>query len=473
MICHKTAPPGSLRSVTDKPTVSITRSDLPVTQSDITGMVRKSVDLIGGIGRFVKRGQTVVIKPNLFAPYPPPISVDRRTIAALVGLSRDAGAKRVVVVEGVSVGSLMKRLNLLATATSGKMARGMRTAEVMELLGVKKAVEEAGGEVLGVEEDERVRVPVPGGKVLSFLDYPKAVLDADVFINLPALKTHTMTMVTLGIKNLQGLLTEADRYLGHRDDLDQHMVDIMKARKPDLTVVDGLIGMEGMGAGEGGSPVPLGVILAGADPVAVDSVASRVMGIEVPTVVGTTRIGAHDGLGTAFPHLISVVGEPIEKVKKKFILPINYTQPIDTLVTGVYPNVDVFIGGACPTCWLMAALVLGSLNKFPKRTSLIVGVDPKIPDGRVWDSENTFLLGDCALGCAGGVREVRNRIALSGHDTFLPGCPPYEQAMLKIEQIMVARRIITEKDLITKAEEHRERFFEFYREYDPTWKPGG
>ncbi len=457
--------------MTQKSSVSIVKADLPASTSDIERMTARAVDLIGGIKRYVKPGHRVVIKPNLFAPYPPPISVDRRVIAAVVSLSLAAGAAKVTVVEGVSVGSLMKRVNIEKSGASGNMVRGMKTIDVMKLLGVKRAVEEAGGQLLGLEDGPRVRTAVTGGKVLTSLDYPKSVLDADVFINLPALKTHTMTMVTLGIKNLQGLLNEADRYFGHRDDLDQHMVDIMKVRKPDLTIIDGLIGLEGMGAGEGGGPVPLGVIIAGTDPVATDAIASMVMGIETPSVVGTTRIAAHDGLGTALPDLIDVVGSTVADVKKKFTLPINYTQPVDTFVTGVWPNVDIFIGGACPTCWLMAALVLPSLNKFPDRTALVVGVDPKVSTDQHWDEKSTFFLGDCALGCAGDAREIRNRIALSGNDTFLPGCPPYEQAIKKLEDIMVDRGIITRESLVAKAREHRDRFFEYYKGFDPTWKP--
>jgi uncharacterized protein (DUF362 family) len=454
-----------------KSSVSIVKSDLPVSASDIKRMTAEAVDLVGGIGRYVKPGQSVVIKPNLFAPYPPPVSVDRRVIAAVVSLCKSAGAGKVTVVEGVSVGSLMKRVNIEKSGPSKTMTRGMKTIDVMKLLGVKRAVEEAGGEVLGVEDGPRVKTAVTGGKVLTTIDYPRSVLEADVFINLPALKTHTMTMVTLGVKNLQGLLNEADRYYGHRDDLDQHMVDIMKVRKPDLTIIDGLIGMEGMGAGEGGGPVPLGVLVTGADPVATDAVASMVMGIETPTVVGTTRIAAYDGLGTGSPDQIDVVGLPVSEVRKKFMLPINYTQPVDTFVTGVWPNVDIFIGGACPTCWLMAALTLPSLNKFPEKAALVVGVDPKVPAGKTWDERNTFFLGDCALGCAGDAREIRNRITLSGNDTFLPGCPPYEQALKKLEDIMVDRGIITRESLVHKAQEHRDRFFTYYRTYDPTWEP--
>lgn len=457
--------------MSEKTKVSIVRAKLPVTAGAISTMTRKAIALVGGIETLVKKGDTVAIKPNLFAPYPPPISVDRRVIGSLVALCREAGAQRVIVIEGLSVGSLIKRVNVDTSESSGEMYRGMRTVDIMRLLGVQKAVEDAGGEVCGVEDAETEQVTVSGGNVLHNVSYPKIVLEADVLIDLPALKTHTMTMVTLGIKNFQGLLNAGDRYFGHRDDLDQHMVDINKIRKPDLTLVDGLIGMEGMGAGEGGTPVPMGLILAGRDVVAVDSVCSMVMGIENPLIVGTTRIAAHDGLGVALPAQIDIVGEKVDAVKKKFTLPVNFTQPIDTMVTGVYPNIDVYIGGACPSCWLMAAGVLMQLSKIEEGASLIVGVDPKIPPNKKWDLKNTFLLGDCAIGCAGEVRELRNRITLAGYDTFLYGCLPYQQAMIKLEEILIERGVISREELIEKAKKNRQKFFDYYREYDPTWEP--
>ncbi len=457
--------------MSDAPIVSIVKSNLPLDQSTITTMVGDAINLIGGMDQFVKKGQTVVIKPNLFAPYPPPISVDRRVIGALVSLCVAAGAKKVTVIEGVSVGTLMKRVNIDASNNRDTLIRGIKTVDMMRLLGVKSAVEDAGGDICGIEDVETCNLSVNGGKVLHSLDYPKIIQDSDVFINLPALKTHTMTLVTLGIKNLQGILTEADRYFGHRDDIDQHLVDILKVRKPDLTLVDGLIAMEGMGAGEGGTPLPMGLVLAGADTVAVDSVCTRVMGIDNPMIVNTTRIAAHDGLGIADPGQIKVAGESVAAVRKKFQLPLNYTQPIDTLVTGAYPNVDVYIGGACSSCWLMAAGVLMNISKIQEGASLIVGRDPKVPPGKDWDLKNTFFLGDCALGCAGEVQEIRNKITLKGYDTFLYGCLPYQQASLKLEKILMARGIITKEELIEKAKSSRQKLFDYYKEFDPTWAP--
>ncbi|MBN1635479.1 MAG: DUF362 domain-containing protein [Deltaproteobacteria bacterium] len=455
--------------MTERATVAIVKGKAPIDATRIEDMVKRAVALTGGFVDKIKTGDHVVIKPNLFAPYPPPVSVDRRVIAAVVRLAFEAGAGRVSVIEGVSMGTLMKRVNPARSAQTA--SRGYSTIEVMKMLGVKKAVEEAGGEVIGVEEAETVETDIEGSIALHRVSYPRVVLDADYFINMPAMKTHGMTMVTLSIKNLQGLLDTRSRYFSHRDDLDQHMVDINKIRKPDMVILDGLIGMEGLGAGESGTPVEMGVIMAGSDPVALDSVASMCMGIDNPLLVGTTRIANHDGLGIGNPFLIDVVGNSIDEVKQKFQLPINYTQPIESLVTGVYPNIDLYIGGACPTCWLMTAMFEAMLAKVPERVSLIVGVDPKVPPRLKTDLEHTFFLGECALATTGDLRDLRNEMQLKGIDRFLGGCPPYEQALVKLEDFMIGKGYLDEQDLIKKAEEQRKKFFEYYQSRDVTWEP--
>ena len=455
--------------MSEKSKVSIVKGKFPPDKDEIDCMVREAINLVGGLAGKIKSGDHVVIKPNLFAPYPPPISVDRRVIAGMVKMAREAGAGRVTVIEGVSVGTLMKRVR--PSLTPCAMSRGFKTTEVMRMLGITKAVEEAGGEVVGVEDAEKVEVDIPGGMALHRVNYPKVVMDADFFINIPAMKTHTMTMVTLSIKNLQGLLDERGRYYSHRDDLQQHMVDISKIRKPDLVLLDGLLAMEGDGAGEGGKPVKMGVIMASTDTVALDCIASMCMGIENPLVVSTTRLAGHDGLGTANPFLIDVVGTPVSEVKRKFQLPLTYSLPVDSLVTGLYPNIDIYIGGACSACWLMAALAEMQLAKIPQRFSLIVGVDPKIPPKLKTDHAHTFFLGECALATGGDLRELRNAMQLSGYDRFLGGCPPYEQSLVKLEDILINMGYLDPQELVARAGKHREEFFDYYRKYDTTWEP--
>ena len=78
--------------MSSKPVVSIVKGKFPPDRQDIDSMVRKAVDLAGGLQGKIKKGSHVVLKPNLFAPYPPPISVDRRVVASMVKMAREAGA---------------------------------------------------------------------------------------------------------------------------------------------------------------------------------------------------------------------------------------------------------------------------------------------------------------------------------------------------------------------------------------------
>jgi uncharacterized protein (DUF362 family) len=440
-----------------KPIVSIVRNSEPPDAARIQEMVNEAITLTKPVGDYVKVGNTVVIKVNIFAPFPPPISADRRVIAALVRIFKEAGAGRVIIVEGVSVGT--------------KQSRGFSSMDNMVLLGIKTAVEEAGGEVTTLDDVERVSVDVPSAFVLHKINYPKLMLDADVLVDLACLKTHTMTMVTLGIKNFQGILSDEQKYEGHRDDLPQHLVDIHRVRKPDLTIIDGLIGMEGNGAGEQGIPVTTNLILAGADVVAVDAVASACMGIEDPLDVQTTRLAAYAGLGTADLGNIEVVGRNIPEVQRKFLLPITFSKYLDRFVTGFWPNIRTHIGGACPMCWLFAGVNSYTLAKYPEQWTLVVGADPKLPPAPETDLDHVIIMGDCALAATGHVKELRNKMLLEKKGVFAAGCPPYRPAESRIEDHLVKLGLTSPEARLEKFKDTQARLFQAYMAVDPTWKP--
>ncbi len=423
-------------------------------------MVTEAIDLVGGLTTYVQSGDVVVIKANIFAPFPPPVSVDRRVVAALVRLIREAGARRVIVAEGVSVGT--------------KLERGSTTRDCFKALGIQSAVEAAGGEILCLEDDERVSIDVPGAMALHRIDYPKSILDADVFIELPCLKTYGLTLVTLGIKNLQGILTDEQKYYAHRDDLDQKLVDIHKVRRADLTLVDGLLAMEGDGAGEHGRPVPMNILLASPDVVAVDAVASACMGIDDVLDVTTTRLAQHNGLGTADLKRIEVRGVSIQEVKRKFLLPASWQKQQDRYVVGMYPNVDIYIGGACKWCWLMTGVIAGMLSQFsPQQFSILAGIDPKAPPALRTDLDATFLLGDCACSSTGAVKEIRNAMLLSSKGLMAPGCPPFRPSLALFEQHMIRLGLMNPELIRARKEQDVKKFYDYYRGVDPTWAPEG
>jgi hypothetical protein len=343
--------------------------------------------------------------------------------------------------------------------------------DAMILLGVKSAVEAAGGEVVSLDDAERVSVDVPGAYILHRIDYPRLLLEADLLVDLACLKTHTMTMVTLGIKNFQGILSDEQKYEGHRDDLPQHLADIHRVRKPDLTIIDGLIAMEGNGAGEQGIAVPMNLVITGRDVVAVDAVASACMGIEDALDVPTTRLAAFAGLGNADLGFIEVKGRSIQEVKRQFMLPMPYAKPYDRFVTGFWQNIRTCISGACPMCWLFAATTSYTLAKYPDQWMLVVGVDPKIPPEIDVDLDHVILLGDCALSATGRVKELRNRMLLEKKGLLANGCPPYRPAEAMLEDHLVKLGLTTHEARQAKFRDTQARLFEAYRAVDPTWHP--
>lgn len=442
----------------ERPVVALVKGPVGPSAEQITRMVDQAVDHLGGMERFVKPGDYVTIKGNFFAPYPPPVIVDRRVVSALIRAVRRAGASRVVLCEAVSVGT--------------KLGRGQSTSFVLDEMGIRQAAQEAGAEVLCLEDDQRVTVPVPDGKSIGMVEYPKCMHDCDVLIDLPCMKTHSMTLVTLGIKNFQGILNDGQKYYAHRDDLEQKLVDLFKIRKPDLTLIDGLIAMEGNGAGEYGIPRPMGLLIASADVVAADAVATACMGIQDVLDVATTRLAQYDGIGCADLDTIQVVGAPIQEVKESFLLPATFRLPQGRNLTGVYPNVDVRIGGACRQCWGLATSLARSLSRFKdQRFTLFVGVDPKFPNGLTSDLDRVIFFGDCACSTSGDLKEIRNQMLLEEKGLILPGCPPYRPATAKVEEYLIRRGMVKREQLTAGNQAAVQRTYDYYKTMDPTWTP--
>ena len=160
---------------------------------------------------------------------------------------------------------------------------------------IKKAVEETGGKVFtynGVREAFR---PVNfAGKTLTNFEYVKDVLDADLFINFPILKHHRGAKLTLGMKNLMGLIW--DRRYFHSSDLHQGIAELAAFRKPHLTIMDAIRGITDNGPVGPGPIREYGQVIFGTDQVAIDAYAASLFGMK-PQDVGYIRIAAEMGLG--------------------------------------------------------------------------------------------------------------------------------------------------------------------------------
>jgi uncharacterized protein (DUF362 family) len=264
-----------------KPRVSIVR-----VEGSVEDAVRSAVDLLGGMGEFANPGGSYLIKPNLFTTISAErgATTDPRIFMALAEMIAEAGAKSVVG-ECPATGSYA------------------RPDIVFDGLGVREICREAGVEINVLDREEPVRVENPDAEIVKEFWFPRFSLKCDGIVNVPKLKTHTLTKLTCAVKNLFGLQqggTKANHHVRTGNDpeaFSRLLVDLYGCINGHvaLNVVDAVVAMEGEGPTTG-DPVDLGLIIAGEDAVAVDLVASAVMGWE-PLEVGTNFLAVERGLG--------------------------------------------------------------------------------------------------------------------------------------------------------------------------------
>lgn len=162
-------------------------------------------------------------------------------------------------------------------------------------------------------ENDRTTVKVPDYDSLSEIELPSIVLRSHV-ISAAKLKTHNETQVTLGLKNMFGLMPDKFKAKYHFKGIEKVIVDINSVVKPTFTIIDGFVAMEGKGPVKG-EPVKMDLIIAGRDPVATDAVAATIMGFDPKGIYHINR--AHQkGIGNL--NDIDVVGEPLDNVKRIF-----------------------------------------------------------------------------------------------------------------------------------------------------------
>jgi len=388
-----------------KSIVSIVNVDQPYTEKTILASVRKAMELTEA-SKLIQAGSKVLIKPNIFAPSPPPRTTDPRVVAALVRIAFEAGAREVVVGDGRSI------------STAKFRPANNTTRACSDLIGMTKVVEEAGGVMVFFEEDEWVDTEVPGGLILKRARIARKIMDADVFINVPVMKIHSLTYVTLGIKNMHGIISDEDKLFGHSyRELPAKLTDILRVRPPDLTLLDAVTALEGDHAEEG-TPVDMGLLLASKDVVALDAVASAVMGFD-PFEIDTTRIAHEQNLGVADLSRITVTGQNIETVRKPFRRPDISFDP------ELFPGVKIIAGDYCRSCQYyirrgLDKLAQEGLLDGKREITLVLGKEPPVPE-KV--SGKVIMLGDCCLSSK-SIRRLRDHLLLEGRLEIEYSCPP-------------------------------------------------
>ena len=216
-------------------------------------LVKAAVDLLGGMGQFIKPGETVCVKPNLsFAANSEcGATTSAGIVKQVVELCLAAGAARVIILDHTI----------------------QEAALCVERSGVETAlVDKAKVSLLTLTKERQfAETAIPQGKELKTAKIAKVVLEADKFINLPTAKSHSATGVSLGMKGLMGLIW--DRGTLHQMNLHQAIADLATVIRPDLTIIDATRALTSGGPGGPGKTVQLDTVIAGTDPVAVDSYA--------------------------------------------------------------------------------------------------------------------------------------------------------------------------------------------------------
>lgn len=286
----------------------------------------KAWGLLGDPLEKLRPGARVLIKPNFTGAKPPETGAasDPRIAVELAKLALEAGAGRVILAEGI----------------------GSHDVTLSDVRGLEEMARMEGVEVVDLNNAETVEVVVPKPLVVDRFRVPRVVLECDFLINLAKLKVHPQALFSLAFKNLigalpgrsypdpeearrQGYLTPIipgggkkvfhdlarDRGPGAMQDA---IVDLNAVIRSDLTIIDGLYGMEGAGSPVRGRPVRMDLIIVSRDLVAAEAVGADVMGFD-PRSISYLRHAVKKGLGQEHDtERIEVLGSAVRDVRRRF-----------------------------------------------------------------------------------------------------------------------------------------------------------
>lgn len=248
-------------------------------EEEVYRAMKCAVELLGGIGAFVKAGEKVLVKPNFLSPS----SVDKAVtthpavIRGMLRILAEAGAKEVVCGDSPGHGTCKAAAEKIGLSTG-------------DLFGAR----------IG-DMSQEVHVKFDEGMTAKEFQFAREVTEADALISLCKMKTHALERITGAVKNVYGLICGYRKAAGHvkypnAGVFARMLADIHRCVKPRLHVMDGIVAMEGNGPGSG-DPVPMNVLLFSKDPVALDTVFCHLVYLD-PELVPTNTQGAAMGIGT-------------------------------------------------------------------------------------------------------------------------------------------------------------------------------
>ncbi len=242
-------------------------------------LVRQALEALGGIGRFVNSGNDVIIKPNIgpsTSGYEYAATTNPWLVGAMVKICREAGARRVRVMDS-------------------PFGTSPETAYVQS--GIQEQVLAAGGDMEIMSKFKFVSIEIPHGRDIKKWDIYDDVLKADVMINVPIAKHHSLARLTLGMKNLLGVVTNRPSF---HFNLGQRLADLTSRVMPTLTVIDAvrILVAHGPTGGDLGDVRKLDTIIVSPDIVAADSYATGLFGLK-PDDISCIPAASAMGLGSS------------------------------------------------------------------------------------------------------------------------------------------------------------------------------
>ena len=244
--------------------------------------IRTLVEQMGGMGRFVRPGERIVLKANLLRAAPPEsaICTHPAVVEAVAKLVKEAGGTPVI-----------------CDSPGGALHKEAVLRSLYEKTGMAAAAAAAGAE-LSMDSSTRT-VSLPEGKVLRQAEIITPVAEADGVIDLCKMKTHVLMSMTGAVKNLFGVIPGLSKVGYHATHPDHEtfadvLLDLTGYVKPRLSLMDGILAMEGDGPGSSGTPRQAGLLLASANPLALDTAAGAIMNLprqDNPVLLAAERRG--------------------------------------------------------------------------------------------------------------------------------------------------------------------------------------
>ena len=345
------------------------------------------------------KNKCVLLKPNVGRNVAPETgdTTNPQVVAAAIDAFRESGAD-------VAVGE--------------SPITGVTTLEAFETSGIAAVAKERNCLLIDMDVRQYVTVKIPDGAAIKSIKVCREIAEYDIVVSIPVMKTHMHTGVTLAVKNMKGCLwrrTKVELHMlpqlpGHEDKpLDIAIADMSSVLHPHLSIIDGTIGMEGLGP-SAGEPKALGVVLVGVDAFATDSLACSIMGISAYDVPHL-RMGAERGYGVINLDSISACPQNFKDVQSPFALP-----PDELSIE--FSGFTILDQQSCSAC---QSTLLMFLRKYGKQIRDTMSDDEDIiiaiGKGHTELPRGTLCVGNCTAGhkkCG----------------VFLSGCPPVASEIL-------------------------------------------